>query len=222
MNQKCLIIGAGALSISREMLQSYIVAEGKAKTFVYCADGGIHNAVALNIKPDRLIGDLDSCSEDQEAILQLNQTDGILTLNTAKEETDLLVCAMEAIKAGFTECILICCSGGRLDHFMGALSVLEYLRQGDVDGILLDEQNEIHFLLPGVNVFSRNHGFPYISLLPIDSRISGVTFTGVKYPLLNETLSRESGRGISNEILKDEATLSIQTGKALLIRSRDK
>ena len=52
-------------------------------------------------------------------------------------------------------------------------------------------------------------------------KVVGVTITGVKYPLDNYDMYGFNTLGISNEIVDDEATISIKDGILLVIESND-
>lgn len=61
----------------------------------------------------------------------------------------------------------------------------------------------------------------YISLLPFSGEVTGVTLKGLKYPLDNFTMGGFNARGISNEIVEEEASISLTSGQLLVIESRD-
>ena len=60
----------------------------------------------------------------------------------------------------------------------------------------------------------------YISVIPLDSAVR-VTTKGFKYPLCNELLSRDSSRGISNEIIEDIGLIEVVDGCALVAETVD-
>ena len=62
----------------------------------------------------------------------------------------------------------------------------------------------------------------YVSLFPIEGEVTGLTLKGFKYPLNSYTLKVEdSGLTVSNEISDPEAEVTFETGKLLMIMSRD-
>ena len=223
--RSCIIIGAAEQGPDRTLLAEYADLDGQNRALVICADGGFRHAETLGLKPDCLIGDFDSLKEEGWQIPkdcsgksgQLN----IKRLKTEKDETDLFACVLEGLRGGFNDFILIYCTGGRLDHFMGAVAVLEYIFKQGAKGIILDTQNEMTILKDGTLILDKKTRFPYLSILPLDSKLVGVSITGVKYPLCDAVLYREIGLGISNEIMESQATIRIDSGTALIIRSRD-
>ena len=58
-----------------------------------------------------------------------------------------------------------------------------------------------------------------MSLLPLSAEVTGITYTGMLYPLDNATIALGSTRGVSNEVVSDRATVSIATGIALVIQT---
>ena len=58
-----------------------------------------------------------------------------------------------------------------------------------------------------------------MSLLPLSAEVTGITYTGMLYPLDNATIALGSTRGVSNEVLSQPATVRIATGIALVIQS---
>jgi thiamine pyrophosphokinase len=58
-----------------------------------------------------------------------------------------------------------------------------------------------------------------VSLLPLSASVTGITYTGMLYPLDNATLTLGSTRGVSNEVVSHPATVRIASGIALVIQS---
>ncbi|MEZ4681631.1 MAG: hypothetical protein R2932_46205 [Caldilineaceae bacterium] len=56
-----------------------------------------------------------------------------------------------------------------------------------------------------------------ISALPLSDTVTGITYTGMRYPLENHTLSLGSTRGISNEVIAEAATVHVTSGKLLIV-----
>ena len=51
--------------------------------------------------------------------------------------------------------------------------------------------------------------------------VSGVTLRGLKYPLTDYTMGGFNSLGISNEIVSDEASISLSSGQLIVIESKD-
>ena len=159
---------------------------------VFCADGGYANAKSAGLTPDFLIGDWDSGQAAMDEALAL----GI---------TDLLLCG---------------CTGGRLDHTISNLLLLEWLDCRGGRGMIIDEDNEVRLLTPGTFRLEDVPHYHYVSLVPLDSVVSGVTLKGMKYPLADANLTRGDTLSISNEPREPVMEIQIARGRALLIRSQ--
>ena len=72
------------------------------------------------------------------------------------------------------------------------------------------------------NDISKNEQFgKYVSLLPVTPQVSGITLTGMKYPLSDYTMEAYHTIGISNEIIEEEAGISFKEGTLLVLETRD-
>jgi thiamine pyrophosphokinase len=60
-----------------------------------------------------------------------------------------------------------------------------------------------------------------VSLIPLTATVTGVTLTGLSYPLRDQTLRIGTTLGISNFFSESEAQISIKSGTLLVIRSMD-
>ena len=61
----------------------------------------------------------------------------------------------------------------------------------------------------------------YVSLLPLTTEVTGVTLTGMKYPLRDAAFTSDNTLGVSNEIVEDEAVIDLKNGILIMIESRD-
>ena len=61
-----------------------------------------------------------------------------------------------------------------------------------------------------------------MGIIPLDASLQGVTLRGLKYPLTDAVVSRSQVITISNEAVAPTYTISIGTGRALVIESKDK
>jgi thiamine pyrophosphokinase len=56
-----------------------------------------------------------------------------------------------------------------------------------------------------------------VSAIPLSATVTGITYTGLQYPLENATLALGSTRGISNAVATSPATIAIDGGILLVI-----
>lgn len=177
---------------------------------VLCADGGIRCAALAGFAPDFYIGDGDSGGSAQglPAIL----------LPAEKDLTDLQAACEAAIDQGASNLILTACTGGRQDHHLANLQLLETLAKRGVRAVILDPWNEITYFSAGTRQVPRG-GYRYFSLLPITKTLEGLTITGAKYPLENAMARRGDSLTVSNEVIAASAEITLRQGACWLIRS---
>jgi thiamine pyrophosphokinase len=180
---------------------------------VVAADGGVMCARAAGYEPDLLVGDWDSGGREEAGIPSV-------TLPAEKDLTDLQAAAELAIERGYTRIIFTACIGGRLDQTMANLGLLEWVHDRGGQAILLDEGNEVRFWDGAPLTLEREERYSFLSVIPLDRTISGVTLEGVKYPLAQAQLKRGDTLTVSNEIVAPQAKLSAQSGRMLVIRSQ--
>jgi len=176
---------------------------------VICADGGIDHAFRLGLTPDLVIGDSDSAASLPPGVKQIR-------LPAEKNVTDMEACVNFAVGCHAEEIAILGATGGRLDHFLGNIGLLE--RAGD-GAFILDAAHEIRSLSSaGVHINSPHRR--YFSVIPLDAEARGVTIRNAKYPLENATLKRTATLGVSNEPLPDTPFfVAVGQGKAILVLS---
>ncbi|MBE6915431.1 MAG: thiamine diphosphokinase [Ruminococcaceae bacterium] len=205
----CLIIGAAPCADP-----SYLMTLHKQSDYVICADGGIDTAKQVGIACDFWIGDGDSC--EKEFDVQESSR-----LPREKDETDLYCAVQHALEHGAKTIYIAAATGGRGDHFLANLSLLEFLFEENVYAEVVDECNRFLFHSGGERKLSRDPDFPYVSIVPLDRELIGVTLKGLKYPLKDAILQRKQIISVSNEAVCDEFTVRIETGRALIVYSKD-
>lgn len=207
-NKKCIII-ADAPETNIKYVKDIVL---KENIYVICADGGIKHAEKLGIKPDLIIGDFDSAGK-------INSQYEIIRLRPEKDDSDTQSCFNEAIKRGYDDITLVCACGGRIDHFLCNISLLENAFNTGIECRIVDSQNVVSIHKGGKQKYKKDINYKYVGIIPIDKEISGVTLQGLKYPLLNVTINRTKIISISNEPIQDEFTIEIKKGRALVIFS---
>ena len=178
-----------------------------------CADSGVMNALRLGLHADICVGDFDSSTPPEDAATEW------VTLPTEKDDTDTMSAARIAVERGTDEVLILAGTGSRLDHTIGNLSVLEFLRQRGVKARLIDENNEVFLEGEGIYSIPKAEG-EFLSLLPFCSQ-PVISVSGVKYPLKTKLLPTDQPLGVSNVILDNEATLKVEKGVVAVFLSRD-
>ena len=180
---------------------------------IVCADGGVRHARACGLHPDLVIGDFDSGTLPADC--------EVIRLKPEKDDSDLMCCAREAIRRGADTIWIACASGGRIDHFLANLFLLEYLGREGVDALFFDSRNRVRFHGGGTQRYTADPAYRYVGIIPLDAQLHGVTLRGLKYPLTDAELDRASVISISNEAVSAEYSITIKDGRALVVESRD-
>lgn len=210
MNQqekRAVIIGAAPCK-DLDYLHRYL----RPTDFIVCADGGRANAEKAGLTPHWYVGDGDSGGWG----------DGLPSMNlpTEKDFTDSEAAVYQALQMGCSSLLLCACTGGRQDHHLANLFLLEAIRRQGATALLLDEKNEIRYLTPGSYEIPNAPAYFYLGLIPIERELAHVTLRGVKYQVTDRTFYRWDTLGVSNEILPGEtAQVSFTEGCAFLVRS---
>ena len=210
-----------AIIVSNGKINDYSYYKDKIREddYIICADGGIKHLLKMDVYPDLWLGDFDSC-RFSELISKYEELKSIETiqLNTAKDETDTHYACITAIDRGYTDIIIWGALGGRIDHMLSNIHLLEFLKNKNVKGVIEDEKNTLMLASDKVEIIKRRK---YLSIIPL-SEIAVIEKTqGLLYPLESFSLKREVSMGVSNEIVSDKAVIKIKSGLVLIAESDD-
>ena len=187
----------------------------KGDDLIIAADGGYRNALALGVRPDILLGDLDSLGgEDIPSSVEK------LQVPAEKDFTDTQLAADTALKKGASEIIIIGGLDGRLDHTLSNLAILEDMNARHIHCHITNGANRVHYLNSTSTLIPKS-GYRYLSLLCLSEKAKGVSVEGCKYPLKNATLKRSFQFAVSNEIEGNCALISVRKGGLYVIESKD-
>ena len=189
--------------------------------FIICADGGYAKAVEAGIKPDLVIGDLDS-----SAGVEIPADIPLIKLQVEKDVTDTDSCLKYAVENGFSSIFIIGGLGGRFDHSIANIqNIVRYSQCKDGHGrapriIMADKYNYL-FALTDDRVLLPALAERKLSLLSFTEKCEGVSVSGVHYPLEDHTLTNTFPLGVSNEFEADVIDIGVKKGTLLVIMSKD-
>ena len=105
--------------------------------YIICADGGTRHALALDVRPDLIVGDMDSVEDEQlQNLKEAGVSVEIFPHN--KDETDLELALQRAIGLNPAQVIIIAGLGGRLDQTLANIALLADIRLSNLD-VRLDD-----------------------------------------------------------------------------------
>jgi thiamine pyrophosphokinase len=191
--------------IEREFCLGYF--KGQSFDYYIAADKGLQFFFENKRKPDLIVGDFDSA--DPKALQYFEGQEGIawMRLMPEKDDTDTECAIRQAITLGIEEIHILGGTGSRLDHMLGIF--------------LVDSRNRVRMVEKQCLISKEEQYGDYVSLLPVTNKVTGVTLTGMKYPLSGYTMEHYSSLGISNEIVGAAAEITLEDGALLVIESRD-
>jgi thiamine pyrophosphokinase len=198
----------------------HIRSDIKTSSLVIAADGGIRNCKFFGIKPQVIVGDLDSMDKGEVAA-QKSAGVEIIQYPTKKNETDLELALQYITRVNVNEVLILGGLGARWDMTLANLLLVANPMFNKLLVRFLDGNQEIIPLKTGIQ--STIHGMPgdTVSLIPIAGDAKGITIQGLEYPLSDETLKIGSSRGVSNVFLEKEAKIYYREGLLLCILTKN-
>ena len=180
---------------------------------VIAADSGLDHAIALGLRVDRVVGDLDSVSPEALAAAARAGT-RIDRYPAAKDATDLEL-ALDAARRIADRIVVVGGAAGRLDHLLGTALLLGSPAYAEVEMVAYLGPARIQ-VVRSQAVLAGTPG-EQLSLLPLHGPAHGVSTAGLKYPLYKETLYPGSTRGVSNEFTETTAEVRLSSGVLLAV-----
>jgi len=177
---------------------------------VICADGGYGVAKSIGVRPDIVIGDLDSLNG-----VKIDEGIEVISFSVDKDYSDFELALNKAV--GYSPDIVYVYGGlgGRIDHEITNIILLAYAK---VNMVFIEKDVEIYNVLKKLSL--KDSKGCTVSLLPIGGNCTILNMEGFKYMLHNEVL-KPSSRGLSNVITKDEANIEIGDGKLIVVLNRE-
>jgi thiamine pyrophosphokinase len=182
-----------------------------APDLVIAADSGLHHALALGLRVDVLVGDLDSVDPTL-----VGQAGRVERHPVDKDATDLELALDLAMRHEPERVFVVASAGGRLDH---ALAGLLLLANPAYAGTILDaviDRTLVH-VLHGPRTLVATPG-ELLTLVAVGGPVRVERTSGLRWPLRDEILHPASSRGVSNEVTAGSVELDIAGGALLAIR----
>ncbi len=186
---------------------------------VIAADSGAAWLASLGVRPDLVVGDMDSVDP---ALLERLAADGttIERHPVAKDASDAELAVDRAVRAGADEVVIIgALRGGRLDHELANLLLLADPAWRGRELRIVRGGTVAQALRGGEQMSLAGDEGDLVTLLPIAGDAVGVYTHGLEYGLDGETLSMGRSRGLSNHVVRAPASVSLDDGTLLVIET---
>ncbi|RCW50944.1 thiamine diphosphokinase [Paenibacillus prosopidis] len=191
----------------------------KAGDLLIGADSGARFLISQGLRPDIAIGDFDSVSAEELAIIRSSSGQTIACDPVDKDYTDTEMAVRLSLDMQPSELVLLGALGTRFDHSLANVHLLALAAKQNVRATIIDEHNKI--TLATEQIMIQKQGYPNVSLLPLTMQVKGITLTGFQYPLTDAALTIGQSLGISNVLTAPTGTIQLSEGLLLIIQSRD-
>jgi thiamine pyrophosphokinase len=181
---------------------------------VVAADGGAAIALIHGVRPDLVVGDMDSVAREVLDALEKDAVE-LVHFPSHKDETDLELALLEAVQRGADDITIVGALGGRLDHTLGNIYLLTMPELKGRRVRLVDGDEEVFVIRDEAEW--RGRAGDTVSLIPLTPEAAGIETRGLEYPLRGESLIMGPGRGISNRMVGDGAGVSVADGILLAV-----
>ena len=193
---------------------------GPEADLVVAADGGALKATALGLRPHVVVGDADSLTAAEAERLRAAGAEVVIHA-AAKDESDTELALREAIDRGAQSVLIIGAFGGaRLEHTIANLLLLCLPELEGRDVRMADGSSTVRLLEGGGTLTLEGEPGDFVSLLPLTPIATGVTTSGLAFPLADEPLHQGPARGLSNVMAGTTASVTARSGRLLVVHTR--
>ena len=199
----CYIVGAMSLTPT---LRPYPTAEDS----VIAADRGYDSLMAYGVVPDLAVGDFDSLGYQPDH-------PNVIQLPVEKDDTDMVFALRKGLELGYRRFLLLGGVGGRLEHTLANLQLLDWLTGQGGQGFLAGEKTVATAIRGPASLTFPAAMSGYLSAFCNSGTAEGVTLENLKFPLEHSTLTSSFPLGVSNQFLGQSARVSVEKGSLLLI-----
>ena len=173
---------------------------------IIAVDSGYEHLTKLDLKPDILIGDLDSVDEE---LINIAKSEGveIFEFNKDKDESDFELAINYSISIEAGSITIIGGENGEIDHLFSIYNIISNCKFNN--GITWLYENYI-MKFQSTAIFSLPKGEKF-SIIPI-SNLENLNIEGSKYELHDTFIQKGSSRTLRNESIGKEITVNCSTG----------
>lgn len=170
-------------------------------------DGGTKHILKLGLKPDLIIGDMDSVGKIPAGVK-------VIRYPADKDFTDTELAIKYCEEKKIEEVVILGFLGRRLDHM---ISNLMLMAKSQLKIKVIEGSQEMQICRDKIAITGEKGDF--VSLIPLLGDCEKVTTIGLKWRLQGETLKAGKGRGVSNVMTGKTATVSLTKGCLLVVKT---
>ena len=201
--KNALIVNGGLNSTKRDQLGNY--------DLIVAVDSGTEQAYKLFLKPDLIIGDLDSIDEKT---IKRAEKDGvqILKYETNKNETDIELALKHVIDKEIKDITIIGGEYGEIDHLFGVLTVIISFQEDQQISWIHKDQTVI---IPNTKKIAIGNNVEF-SILPF-TNLKNLNISGAQWNIDNENIEFGKSVTLRNISIDNDIEVSVEDGKFCLI-----
>lgn len=176
--------------------------------FIVCCDGALEKLLKIGMKPDVVIGDCDSISEERR-----QQFKDIIIEDKDQECNDLQKALKYCLRQQFGPVAILGASGLRDDHQLANLSILNMYAER-MDLIMVSNYGLFSFISEDTT-FASTPG-QEVSVFSFDGQAL-FSFSGLQYPVHNRRFA-QLWEGSLNKALGNSFTITLNNGRGVVFR----
>ena len=197
----CYIVGAGDFNETFS---------AEKTDLVIAADGGYEKLIERGIRPDLLIGDLDSLGYEPDGVELIRHP-------VEKDETDTALAYRLGYERGYRKFLVFGGTGGRIDHTIANYCLLLRSCMEGAEMSLIGGGTRA-FVIRDSEARLKGRCGATVSVFAFGGKACGVSIKGLRYSASDVTLTPEFPLGVSNSYTESgEGTVSVRDGALLVI-----
>lgn len=215
MNKRVIIVSGGTLDIEvvREQMRT--------DDFIIGVDRGVEFLEQNDIRPNYVVGDFDSVSEEVIRKYRNQRKIPVREYNPVKDASDTEIAVRLAMELGFQELIILGATGSRLDHMWANVQVLAIPFEKGIKASIIDGVNRIRLIESNILMKKEEAFGQYFSVFSLGGMVEGLSISGSKYPLNNHELLPYDSLSVSNEFKDDILKITYKSGILIFMESKE-
>ena len=201
--KNALIVNGGLNTTKRDQLDNY--------DLIVAVDSGTEQAYKLFLKPDLIIGDLDSIDEKTIKRAEKDKVQ-ILKYETNKNETDFELALKHVLDEEIKDITIIGGEYGEIDHLFGVLTVIISFQEDQQISWIHKDQT---VLIPNTKKIAIGNNVEF-SILPF-TNLKNLNISGAQWNLDNENIEFGKSLTLRNISIDNDIEVSVEDGKFCLI-----